>query len=418
MKSGRIIRRTLLVLLAVYLIWIGWRGLSFRRYSGTLDQPGAPTSVPNVSTVPTPSPASASPSAPASGGPSPTPTVLPPVFELEGVYHLHSRFSDGHRTMDEIASVAAEAGLDFVVVTDHGAPNRGSLAGVSRRHGVLVLAGTEISSNRGHLVALGFDAPAQDFSRLAENAAAQVAAAGGFTVIAHPYAKTAWSWGPWAGYAGLEIFNSDVAAKRAPLRTLLFAPLLLARPDAGLTALVGPPRRETAAWDRWGAERPVRGYFASDAHFAYRALLRLFHTHALLDAPEAEDFAAARRQIFEALGSGRFYSAIEAAAEADGFRYWAEQSGRITPMGGVIDRLDPAGAAVRLTVRTPFAFAHEARLLRNGAPVASGTGSELVYEADAPGSYRVEVYLRERTALRAGIPWILSNPIFIGKGKS
>lgn len=395
MKPGRIVRRTLLALLAVYLIWIGWRGLSFKRYSGTMDPPESPATAPT----------------------SVAPAVLPPVYELEGVYHMHSRFSDGHRTMDGIASVAAEAGLDFVVVTDHGAPNRGSLADASRKHGVLVLAGTEISSNRGHLAALGFDAPAQDFSRLADAAAAQVAAAGGFTVIAHPYAKTAWSWGPWAGYSGLEIFNSDIAAKRAPLRTLLFAPLLLVRPDAGLTALVGPPRRETSAWDRWGAERPVRGYFASDAHFAYRALLRLFHTHVLLDAPEAEDFAAARRQVFEALGAGRFYSAIEAAAEADGFRYWADQSGRITPMGGAIDT-EMAGAPARLTVRTPFVFAHEARLLRNGVVVASGRGPELVHEASAPGSYRVEVYLRERTALRAGIPWILSNPIFIGRAKS
>lgn len=406
MKPGRIVRRSLLVLLAAYILWIGWRGFTFRRYSGMIDETAAGAVVAGTKGALT------------SGElPSPTPT-LPPVFELEGVYHMHSRFSDGHRTMDEIASVAAAAGMDFVVVTDHGAPNRGSLAAAGRRNGVLVLAGTEISSNRGHLAALGFDPPAQDFSRLADNAAAQVAAAGGFTVIAHPYAKTAWSWGPWAGYAGLEIFNSDVAAKRAPLRTLLFAPLLLARPDAALTALVGPPLREIAAWDRWGAERPVRGYFASDAHFAYRALLRLFHTHVLLDAPEAEDFAAARRQVFEALGAGRFYSAVEAAAEADGFRYWAAQSGRITPMGGAIDRLESAGAPVRLTVRTPFAFAHETRLLRNGAAVASGAGPELVFETDAPGSYRVEVFLRERTPLRAGVPWIASNPIFIGKAKS
>ncbi len=393
MKPGRLVRRSILLLLAFYLLWLGWRGVSFHRYSGIIE-----------------------------GDATTAADAAPPVFELEGVYHMHSRFSDGHRTMDEIASIAAEAGLDFVVVTDHGAPNRGSLAAAGRRRGVLVLAGTEISTNRGHLAALGFDPPGQDFSRIADNAAAQVAAAGGFTVIAHPYAKTAWSWGPWAGYSGLEILNSEVVAKRAPFRTLLFAPLLLIRPEAALSALVGPPLRETAAWDRWGAERPVHGYFASDAHFAYRGLLRLFHTHVLLDASAAENFAAARRQVFGALREGRFYSAVEAAAEADGFRYWAAHSGRITLMGGTIDpgtdEGGPAGGPVRLTVRTPFAFAHEARLLRNGAAVASGTGPELVYETDVPGSYRVEVFLRERTPLRAGIPWIASNPIFIGKAKS
>ncbi len=165
----------------------------------------------------------------------------------------------------------------------------------------------------------------------------------------------------------------------------------------------------------------MRGYFASDAHFAYRGLLRLFHTHVLLDSPLAEDFDEARRQVFAALRGGRFYSAVEAAAEADGFRFWASRSGRITPMGGAIDlEADAAGRGgpVRLMVRTPFAFAHETRLLRDGRPVASGAGTELVHQADAPGSYRVEVFLRERTPLRAGVPWIASNPILLVKARS
>ncbi|MDD8026612.1 MAG: PHP domain-containing protein [Acidobacteriota bacterium] len=388
MKPGRILRRAGLLLLAGYILWLGWRGLSFRRYAGSV--PAAAAGM-----------------------------AAPQDFEIEGVYHLHSRFSDGHGTVDDIAAAAAGEGLDFVILTDHGSPNRETLLAAGRKDGVLILAGTEISSSRGHLVAMGFDPPDRDFSGTAELAAGEAAALGGFTVLAHPYSKTAWSWGDWAGYSGLEIQNGDAVVKRAPARTLLFAPLLLARPDAALLALVGRPRRETAAWDRWGVDRPVRGYFASDAHFAYGALGRLFRLHVLLDEPAAADFEAARRQVFQALKGGLFYNAVEAAAEADGFRFWAVHSGKIVPMGGTI-AVGPerdADGPVRLIARTPFAFAHETRLLRAGITVASGSGPELVFETNDPGSYRVEVFLRERTPLGAEVPWIASNVIFFSKDR-
>jgi len=172
MKPGRAVRRGLWLLLAVYAVWLGWRGVTFRRWEGIATAAAAAQEA-----------------------------VPPPDIEVEGVYHLHSRMSDGRRTPDQIAALAAEQGLDFIVLTDHGAPNRGSLAAAGRRYGVLVLAGSEISTTRGHLVALGFDPPARDFDRSAEGAAAQTAAAGGFTVIAHPFAKNGWSGGAWAGYA-------------------------------------------------------------------------------------------------------------------------------------------------------------------------------------------------------------------------
>jgi hypothetical protein len=391
MSAGRTLRRGLVLAVIVYALWLGWRGLSFRRYGS----PGAAAGVPNGVTA----------------------ADIPRAFEIEGVYHMHSRFSDGSGTVDAIAAAAAEAKLDFVVLTDHGAPNREALAAAGRAKGVLVLCGTEISSNRGHLVALGFDTPARDFDRAAETAAGEAAALGGFTIIAHPYSKVSWSWGEWAGYSGLEILNADTEVKRSLPRSLLYAPLLLLRPDAALLALVARPEREIAAWDRWGAARSVRAYYAADAHFAYRALFRLFHLHVLLDERPAGGFDAARRQIFGALHAGRFYNAIEAAADAGGFRFWAVRSGRITPMGSSVAVDASASGPARLIVRAPFVFAHEIRLLRDGRPVASSRGADLVLETIEPGAYRAEVYLRERTPLRSNVPWIASNSILLFKDK-
>jgi hypothetical protein len=41
------------------------------------------------------------------------------MYEYAGNLHMHTPFSDGMGTYDEIASAALRAGLDFVIVTDH-----------------------------------------------------------------------------------------------------------------------------------------------------------------------------------------------------------------------------------------------------------------------------------------------------------
>ena len=71
-----------------------------------------------------------------------------------GVVHVHSNRSDGSGTIDEIAAAASRAGLQFVVVTDHGDGTRPVLA-PAYRHGVLVIDGVEISTTHGHYLGLG-----------------------------------------------------------------------------------------------------------------------------------------------------------------------------------------------------------------------------------------------------------------------
>ncbi len=380
MRKARIVRRGLAVLVLVYAAWLALQVVFFKRY-------GAPASAEAA-----------------------TAGETQRFWEVEGVYHVHTRFSDGRRAADDVAAIGAKAGLDFVILTDHGAPNEASLAAQGRKSGILLLAGCEISSSRGHLAALGFAPPPRPFSQEAEMAAREVAALGGFTVIAHPYSKIHWSWGEWAGYGGIEIFNADTSVKRRLLRTVLSLPVLLVRPEAALLGLLTPPRAEIRKWDRLAASHPMQAYFAADAHFAYGPLFTLFHLHVLLDAPPAPEFKAARDQIFAALKAGRFYNAVEAAAAARGFRFQAETEGSVRPMGSAAP---PVTGPVRFVVRTPFAFAHETRLLRDGAEVARSAGPELIFQTAGRGVFRVEVFLRERSPLDPLVPWIVSNPIFL-----
>lgn len=331
--------------------------------------------------------------------------------EVQGVYHIHTTFSDGNRRVEKIAATASRQGLDFIVLTDHGNPNRASLASQGMVGHLLVLAGSELSVSRGHLVALDFRPPAGTFAQNAEEAAQQVAAGGGFTVIAHPYSKTRWSWGGGEGYSGLEIVNGDSMVKENLRRALPYLPVVLVSPRVFLLKTLQRPAQNLRKWDELAGARAVAGYISADAHLAYGALFQCFRLHALLDGPLARDFEEARTQVFGALRRGAFYCAVDAARPASGFDFWAERDGRRYPMGTEI-RGDPA-SPVGLRVRAAFPFAVEVCLLRDGKAVLRADGPEISFPAEGPGVYRVEVYLKGRSPLSRDFPWIMSNPIYL-----
>ena len=44
------------------------------------------------------------------------------MYNYSGNIHIHSSYSDGTGTIEEIANEANRAGLDFVIITDHLTP--------------------------------------------------------------------------------------------------------------------------------------------------------------------------------------------------------------------------------------------------------------------------------------------------------
>jgi len=383
-KRRRPIQMILVFVLAAYAAWIVFQVVSFKRYVTPPEIVRAEILAPG--------------SAETQGR-----TGMPEPVELRGAYHLHTRHSDGAKTVAEVAAAAERAGLDFVILTDHGAPNLPSLESQGKIGRVLVIAGTEISSSRGHLVALGFNRPSRPFSQNADLAVREVGSLGGFTIVAHPYSKTRWSWGEQTEFDGIEIMNVDADLRRGWAGSLLDLPALFLKPEMALLKILDPPTETTRKWDELmeSSGRPFWGFFAVDAHrYFYETGLRILNIRVQLDSLAPVDFADASRAILDALRQGRFYSAVEGAADSTGFRFRRE--------GG-------NGSPTVLHVQTPYSFAHETRLLHKGAVVARATGTSLVYEARDPGAYRVEVYLRERTPLRSAVPWICSNPIIVGK---
>ncbi len=331
--------------------------------------------------------------------------------EIEGAYHIHSIFSDGRASVDKIAHRAAQAELDFIILTDHGRPNFKCLASQGWKEGVLVLAGSELSVNRGHLVGLGFRQPAHPFSEKAEEAVYQINSSGGLTVIAHPYSKVSWSWGEFVDYAGLEIINANSMLKTNIWSSLPYLPAFLFRPQYILLKMLDNPWKNLRKWDELNRIHPIYGYYSIDAHLLYRPLFALFHLHLNLNHPLSANFEDASHQIYAALKKGRFYNAIDGAAEAKGFKFFASNRNKtkIYPMGAVVKTSSP----LLLHIKIPFPLAKEAHLIQDGKIILRSQQEDIVYPAQPSGIYRVEVYLKEKSPLGKEIPWILSNPIFL-----
>jgi hypothetical protein len=364
---------SILALFLLYIIWLSFNLLSFKTYKA--------------------------------------PALKPSPLEVQGVYHIHSTYSDGRKSLDEIAKLASQADLDFIILTDHGSPNYKSYSSQGWKEGVLVLAGSELSVSRGHLAALDFELPSHNFSQNAEDAFYEIKEKGGFSIICHPYSKTQWSWGKFMGYSGIEIINGDTALKKNIAASIPSLPALLINPDYTFLKMLDSPYRNLRKWDELNKLHPTYGYFSLDAHFLYRPGLNLLHLHPLLQAPLSKDFDEARHQVYEALRKGRFYNSIHLAAHADGFRFSAEEEGKTIAMGSTVLLDSP----VTLHIEAPFPFAKEIHLVHNGKKIFTSTKESVSYEAAQPGTYRVEVYLTERSPLSKNIPWIVSNPIFLRK---
>jgi hypothetical protein len=76
--------------------------------------------------------------------------------------HLHSTFSDGSRTPEEVVSLAREAGLSAAILTDHDTwAGAARFRAAAEAAGLRTLAGMEISADvpgrTVHLLAYGFD---------------------------------------------------------------------------------------------------------------------------------------------------------------------------------------------------------------------------------------------------------------------
>lgn len=345
-----------------------------------------------------------------------------------GAYHVHTNRSDGTKSVDEIAAAAARAGLQFVVFTDHGDATRPPDP-PAYRHGVLCIDAVEISTDAGHLVALGLDRPApyplggnpvdviDDIHRL-----------GGRAIVAHPDSpdqELRWR-GTEAMFDGLEWLSVDSEWRDEPPGSLTAsAARALVRPTETIVSLFRRPDRTLRRWDTLAASRALPGLAAVDAHGGlllggdrgtrrglalswpgYEAMFRALSQHVLLEAPLSQQAQPDADVVIAAIESGRTFSVIDGYAAPATVRFTAEQAGERVTIGG---HLPAAGVATTFRGAVPGAPGVRLVLLHNGTEIASGQGSlERTIEA-SPGGYRLEARFPGAAA-----PWIVTNHIGVG----
>jgi hypothetical protein len=364
------------------------------------------------------------------------------MFEAAGNLHMHTPYSDGEKWHAEIAADAIEAGLDFVIVTDHNVWVDGIEGYYENENGrVLLLTGEEVHNVRrlppaSHFLVYGAQREMSCYAADPQRLIDETKTAGGHGFLAHPHEKdlpifneSNLGWHDWDidGFTGLEIWNYMSCFKNRLADRLGALPVengLLARLTAVRMALNpqkyidGPEPETLALWDELLAQgKRIVAIGNSDAHgtpmrfgpleriiYPYEFLFRAVNTHILTPVPLKGDAHHDKNLILDAIGRGRTWIGYDMPHPTHGFRFTGQGVNR----GHVGDRVQ-LDAGATLQVRCPIK-AH-IRLIRHGQVVAeTHNETHLTHIPVEPGAYRVEcltTYLEEERG------WIYSNPIYL-----
>lgn len=351
-------------------------------------------------------------------------------YAWRGAIHVHSRASDGAAGIDEIMAAAGAAGLDFVILSDHN-----PFASQRPRSGwfgdVLLIVAEEISTEQGHLLALGTPPRRYRLGPTARQALADIDDEGGWALVSHPdHAWQAWR-GGWGGTEGIEIVNLAAAWSRQtrPAAAVMLAASLV-DPDFAVTMLLRGDWPAMRAWDALvgldsQAEIVPRrrvAVGAADAHGpvvgpvpSYADTLSVLNTLIWIDESprdaRGDDAERIEAELLGALRDGRAAVQVTALGDAREFAFMAASPSTAARMGDFAAwELGPW--RLRAVLDSPAAA--EMVLLRDGEELLPAKGAPIDTDIDTPGTYRVAVYRSDVSDARGrGPAWLISNPIYV-----
>jgi len=355
--------------------------------------------------------------------------LAPPV---RGAIHVHSRRSDGTADVEAIAAAAARAGLDFVILTDHGDGTRESDP-PQYREGVLCIDAVEISTEQGHLVALGLPQAPYSLGGEARDVIDDIARLGGFAIAAHPNSeKAGLQWGDWdVRIGGLEWLNADSEWRDESVwslgRALLTYPI---RGTETLVSLLDRPVATMRRWDELTQQRRVVAVAGADAHarIGFRSIGEPYDTGSSLHVPSYErmfqvftnalpnttfsgDAAADAQAVLAAIRSGHVYSTVDGLGGPAAMSFTATSGTATAVAGDVLPLSGPV--TLRVDVQAPDTARIE--LIKDGGLLQTTAGTMLEQVVDAAAAvYRVEIVLPGGPG-EPPVPWIVSNPIYVGR---
>ncbi len=348
------------------------------------------------------------------------------IYDYRGAIHCHTTYSDGTGSVDEVMKAANEVGLDFVMMTDHDTMKPVD-DGHNKWHGsTALICGTEITPepNTGnHYIAFGEERlNVEGLNRKPPQAIIdEVSRQGWFGFLAHPdhqgtkkFNVPSYKWNEWGatGYAGMGLWDLQTDWQEQLDREGVTMEVY----TEFETALTGPRDETIKRWDELCKKGKVVGIGEIDNHnwkreyegqtlqiFPYETAFRTITNHILLTKPLEKDYKKARRQILEAVRSGRLYISFDFWDDPTEFQFEVDNGKRAAQMG---DEITLGEEKTELVVALP----DEAliNVFHNGESIHEEENDEVLIEISQPGVYRVE-------AMRDNLTWVLSNPIWVKK---
>lgn len=359
-----------------------------------------------------------------------------PDGSVPGAFHVHTNRSDGLSSPDVVARAAARAGLRFVVFTDHGDGTR-KPDPPTYRAGVLCLDGVEISTQSGHLIALGIPRAPYPLAGEARDVLEDVHRLGGIGIAAHPDSPRAdLRWTDWdAPIDGLEIVNLDsvwrahIAAGgwRMAARVARDLATYLVRPSETIAAMVRAGGEAATSWGTLARTRRVPLFAGADAHArldlrggdspsgslalslpGYETVFRTLSMRVRTERPLNGDATHDGGLLLRALAAGHSYIAFDAILSPPAFQLkLTSGSGEVVDGGDLVEQ---GPIALSVTSNAPPSFT--ITIWRNGTLLTSQEATPVlsVRAPSGPGAYRVEIRATDRPSAP---PWLLSNGIVV-----
>ncbi len=375
----------------------------------------------------------------------PKPTESNPVKNkrvLSGIIHVHSVYSDGGGTVEEIAEAARLANRDFVVLTDHNVSTARKVGKEKNYNGVDLFVEMEASTQAGHALSFYSHSEAKnladaEINRLTyQHYMGEKSAKDFFISLSHPSNIK----NPWLRFdrygEGYEIMNFDSVWQRELsdsvfgfLTTGLISPL---NPYLATLRFLDFYQKDLTVWDNMNLSPSQKhfGILAHDTHSKlkysgegflrwpdYLQTFKIGTNLVFLKEDPNPDFHQRKAQIYSAIKEARVAIAFDSIYPVQDVEHSVRCGDKTYISGDEI--ADSTGCKV--AIRFPEAFPYERviRILKNGdlfkEEVSKATTIEVGLEGS--GTYRTEIWIKGRSALRGilyrNVPYLFYNPVYL-----
>jgi len=375
--------------------------------------------------------------------------------DYNGILHMHSYWSHDSRGMlKEILPAAKQAKLEFLFFSDH---PRSKLDTFPRSYsgvfdGIIFEPGTETSEG---LMVCPMDSIVLNWNRPQSEIMKQVVDMGGLSLYLHTEKPHDWE-DP--NYQMMEIYNihTDLLDEDGSILPLIVNFAINGKKYShwAMREIYDEQTKIMANWDRLNTKRRITGIGAADAHNNQNIRAR-YNDEGMVEwyGPNADLLATVKPGVKEKLllskepdeagwsfrfetdayftsfnyvnthvfcdtlsnvnikdnlVSGHAFVAFENLAFADGFQYFATDSG--DQLNAIMGDSITINSVKKLKAVSPFPV--QFKLVKDGKVLdVSDDLYEYEFEPNStPGNYRIEAHLKLKGEY---IAWVLTNPIYV-----